>query len=74
MTERCGRVIYAHVRDAGRREGKMVCETHLDWGKLEVAKRGYIPVVILARGETAASREWTSGCEAPKDAIRAPLI
>jgi len=44
----------------------MVCAQHLDWGKLQVSRLGYQPVIVYARGNTAMNREWTSGCEAPR--------
>ena len=62
----CGRVVYAHIRDARRQHGVMVCERHILWGDQQIARYGYQPVHVLARGTTAMTREWTSGCEAPK--------
>jgi hypothetical protein len=65
--ERCRKVVYAHVRDGGRRYGRYVCEAHVAWAQQEIARLGYQPLVIRVNlNPKATAREITSGCEAPK--------
>jgi len=68
--KRCGRPIWAHVRDPHRNVGWMVCAQHLDWGKQQMSRLGYQSLSVPARGTTATTREWISGCEAPKVEVR----
>ena len=65
MMDRCSHHIDMHVRDRNRNVGWMVCVQHLDWGRLQVSRLGYQPVIVYARGTMAGNREWTSGCECP---------